>query len=214
MSNPRNIVRASITALMAAVFVSSAIGAQADSGRMVFVNTDEVGAVTEPLKPVNTTSLSLTARNSVKAINVALPKHREFRAAASKGAGNLSGFKPSMYRGRHFNKADESLRECIIARESRANYDGKGGGNLDGIPGGDYQGAYQMTPDLARGVTYMMAKESKRTKDGLLSEARSLRNVPANKWSRYWQDRAFYTILNFEKHRSGAKHWDSTRHRC
>jgi hypothetical protein len=214
MGNPRNIVRASITALVAAVFVSSAIGVQADVGDTVSPEDMNTPTGVEAPSPARISSTVMAMRSTATAIQAATPMHREYRAAVSKDARSLKGFKPSLYRGRHFSKSDESLRKCIITRESRAVYSVTGGGNLDGIPGGDYQGAYQMSPDLARGVTYMMAKESKKTNDGLLSEVRSLRDVPASEWSRYWQDRAFYTILNYENSRSGAKHWFSTSHKC
>jgi hypothetical protein len=215
--NPRTIVRATVAAFSAAVFIGSAISAQAsevdtvsvEGAAVQSVQTFESAAVINPA--VLKVEKEYVKSNKAKA-NLTI--HREYRVANSKDARDLSGVEPSMYRGLHFDKTDEPMRKCIIMRESNGIYKITGGGNLDGKPGGDYQGAYQMTPDLARGVTYMMAKESKKTDDGLLSEARSLREKPANKWSRYWQDRAFYTILNYEGDNSGAKHWHSGGYTC
>ena len=131
----------------------------------------------------------------------------EFSRAYSGRADDMKGIEPSLYRGEFFRKSDEAFRKCVIQRESRGRYNITGGGNLDSDPWGDYSGAYQLHPDLAHGVVFMMAKESKKTEDGLLDDIRDLHDIKPKNWSRYFQDRAFYTILNWEGSRSGQSHW-------
>jgi hypothetical protein len=53
----------------------------------------------------------------------------------------------------------------------------------------------------------MMLAESKASGDGLAPQIRQLKHVPIRKWSRYFQDRAFYTAW---RHGKGAKHWAPT----
>jgi hypothetical protein len=57
----------------------------------------------------------------------------------------------------------------------------------------------------------MMLKESKKTKDGLSAEIKTLFDKPIHKWSRYYQDRAFYTAW---QNGSGKKHWYYPGHNC
>jgi hypothetical protein len=42
---------------------------------------------------------------------------------------------------------------------------------------------------------------------GLTEEVKQLREMSIHKWSRYWQDAAFWTVLNYKGPMSGAKHW-------
>jgi hypothetical protein len=80
--------------------------------------------------------------------------------------------------------------------------------------GNNYYGTYQFSSAFQNGVPYMMAKESKATKDGLRKEALSLRSKAINKWNRYWQDRAFFTVLNFNGKWTGKHHWNGGRWHC
>lgn len=111
----------------------------------------------------------------------------------------------SHYRGLWFNDNHESTRRCIVWRESRGEY-----GAVSRT--GKYRGAYQFSPELTVGVTWMMQPEvrKERGKDGLLL-MRKLRSTPMNRWEPYWQDRAFWTVW---RHGKGKQHWNSTRHRC
>ena len=122
---------------------------------------------------------------------------------------DMRGVEPTLYRGRYFHPKAEERRLCIVRRESEGFYDVIN-------PGGNYFGAYQVSRDLAEGVTYMMADEHKE----LMGEARAkelladLRRTPMNKWPRYWQDAAFHTIMNWEHPLSGAAHWAGGRWHC
>jgi hypothetical protein len=122
---------------------------------------------------------------------------------------DMRGIEDSRYTGRFFQPHVEDQRKCIVKRES--------GGRYDVVSaGGGYFGAYQMSPDLGRGVTWMMLPEHKellgadRAKE-LLAD---LRTRPVNTWPRYWQDAAFSTIYNWEGDASGARHWNATRFGC
>lgn len=127
----------------------------------------------------------------------------------SEQATDMRGVEKSLYRGRYFNAKAEQKRLCIVERESEGFYDVVN-------PGGNYFGAYQVSRALAEGVTWMMAKEHK----ALMGEQRAkevlakLRAKPMNTWSRYWQDAAFHTIMNWEGPLSGASHWAGGRWTC
>jgi hypothetical protein len=134
---------------------------------------------------------------------------REQAAARSSRAQDTRGPLPSLYRGVYFHADQEPFRRCVADREGSYTYEVVGGGsNL-------YHGTYQFRDGAwRRGLTYMMASESRRTKDGLRAEARALVDVPIHKWSRYWQDRAFYTALNYRGKWSGKSHWAGGRWSC
>lgn len=119
-------------------------------------------------------------------------------------AKDLFGFMPSLYTGKWFMPGKEPVRRCIIMRESHANYR-----STSSI----YHGAYQMTAALGDGAAWMMQREvkhelGKKTAVKMMSE---LRRTPVEKWNRYWQDRAFWTIW---RHGAGAHHWGGGSHSC
>lgn len=231
LNSPRIIVRATVVALSAAIVTGSAFAAQAAEStpeqtevhKPSTVATEAVAAKkapsTDSAKPVARAAANAAApvaKTVVKAGDSAQdPKpHKNMREARSKGADDMNGPAASVYTGKFYNEKAENFRQCIVQRESNNHYSVTGGGNLDGKGGGDYQGAYQLSPALAEGATWMMAKESKEVGDGLYDEVRALQKVPANEWPRYWQDRAFWTILNWDGDYSGAKHWAGGRWTC
>lgn len=122
---------------------------------------------------------------------------------------DLKGYEPSLYRGKYFRASVEKRRKCIVIRESEARYNAIN-------PTRKYRGAYQVSPELARGATWMMLKEHK----ALLGEDRAkrilekLRKSRMNTWPRYWQDAAFSTIHNWERTGAGAAHWAGGRWHC
>jgi hypothetical protein len=122
---------------------------------------------------------------------------------------DLKGYEPSLYRGKYYKASVEKRRKCIVIRESNGRYNAIN-------PTRKYRGAYQVSPELARGVTWMMLKEHK----ALLGEERAksilekLRKSPMNTWPRYWQDAAFSTIHNWERTGAGAAHWAGGRWHC
>lgn len=132
----------------------------------------------------------------------------EYVAATSKAAKDMHGSEPSLYRGKYFYADQEAFRKCVADREGSFTYTVRGGG------GNNYYGTYQFSRAFQNGIPYMMAKESKRTKDGLRAEALKLRSKPINRWNRYWQDRAFYSVLNYNGKWSGKHHWAGGRWHC
>lgn len=133
---------------------------------------------------------------------------REEAAARSSRAQDMRGQMPSLYRGIYFYADQEPFRLCVAEREGSFHYDVQGGG------GGNYFGTYQFSKAFQPGAAYMMAKESRKTHDGLRAAALGLRYIPINQWSRYWQDRAFYTVLNYNGKWSGKGHWAGGRWHC
>lgn len=112
-------------------------------------------------------------------------------------AADLLGWMPSLYQGRWYMPAKESIRRCIMDRESNFNYRAVGAGT--------YFGAYQMNRGLAIGATYTMQREvAKELGDEGVAIVKALRSTNPNTWNRYWQDRAFWTIWQNGK---GKHHW-------
>jgi hypothetical protein len=129
-------------------------------------------------------------------------EHRNSLAPANK---EKIGFMPSLYRGEWYSNRWERVRECIMYRESRHNY--RAANKTSSA-----RGAYQFLDNSWRTpLTYMMIAESKKTKDGLRQEIKSLREKPIHEWSRYYQDRAFFTAW---RHGEGKKHWFLQGSRC
>lgn len=125
----------------------------------------------------------------------------EAKRAFSKTAKDKRGFEPSLYRGKWWNPKWKDIRHCIMDRESSFSY-------WAANPTSSARGAYQFLDSKWRqGLIWMMLDESKKTGDGLQTEIKKLRKKPIDKWSRYFQDRAFYTAL---RHGKGLFHWKAT----
>ena len=130
--------------------------------------------------------------------------HPEFVAAVTKDAKDLKGYEKSLYRGKYYEKSQESWRKCVMKRESNFRYKAKNRSS-------SASGAYQFLDNNWRdGLVWMMIKESKKTDDGLDPYLRDLFDVHITQWNRYFQDRAFFTALNFEGKWAGKKHWNAT----
>lgn len=170
-------------------------------------------AIPNPAPEISTVSYSTSAPMTTAAqANVEakkfIPKglvfHREYRAAISKDSRDLKGYEKSLYRGKYYHKDQESFRQCVMKRESHHNY--RAANSVSSA-----RGAYQFLDNNWRdGLVHMMVKESKKTDDGLIEKARALFDKPIHKWSRYWQDRAFFTAMNYDGKGSGKHHWRAT----
>lgn len=124
-------------------------------------------------------------------------------ARGSRMAADLTGYLPSLYTGKWYMPGKEDVRRCIMKRESHANYRSSNG---------VYHGAYQMSTALGRGATWMMQAEIKREMgDEGVAIVKALRKLTPNKWNRYWQDRAFWTVW---RNGAGSKHWRGGAHSC
>lgn len=119
-----------------------------------------------------------------------------------------AGIRASAYQGRYVDAKWEQYRRCVIKRES-------GGLYHIASPSGRYRGAYQVSPELAVGMGWMI-------RDELIAEGvdrsdavrigRTLRAHPIDEWARYWQDMGFWLVLN---HGKGRGHWDAgARYGC
>jgi hypothetical protein len=124
--------------------------------------------------------------------------------AKSTAAQDWKGYEPSLYTGEHYDTKWAQVRKCIMHRESRSNYRARSSISTA-------SGAYQFLESWHISLTYMMIKESRSTKDGLIDDIKALRSKPIEKWNRYYQDRAFYTAWDNGR---GADHWSQTRHGC
>lgn len=141
---------------------------------------------------------------AVKFIPKSVPVHREFRMAISKDAEDRKGYEKSLYRGKFYHKDQEKFRWCVMKRESHHNY--RAANRVSSA-----RGAYQFLDNHWRdGLVHMMIKDSKKADDGLHKKMRSLFDKPIHKWNRYYQDRAFFTALNYNGKWSGKKHWNAT----
>lgn len=123
-------------------------------------------------------------------------------------AASQHGIQHSSYTGRKFRAQDEPYRRCVAQREGRHQY-GVTGSN------GMYQGTYQMTAALVRGAAWEMRAELIATWGSAGRHTfRTLLATPGHRWDRFYQDMAFWTILNARGERSGAKHWAGGRFTC
>ena len=109
----------------------------------------------------------------------------------AKGQGKATdkhGVAPSLYTGKWYSKKAERKRRCIVRKET--------GGNYNSVSSnGRYRGAYQMSRSLAVGAAWMMQPEVKKELGAqAAATVAKLRKIPTQKWNRYWQDRAFWTI--------------------
>ena len=111
-------------------------------------------------------------------------------------ASDLMGYEPSLYTGKWYMPGKEDVRRCIMDRESNHNYRASNG---------TYHGAYQMSGPLGVGATWMMQRDvRKEFGDEGVKIVQELRKLTPNKWNRYWQDRAFWTVW---RNGAGADHW-------
>lgn len=121
--------------------------------------------------------------------------HKTERVAVS-----TTGYAPSLYRGKWYSAKWEDERKCIMDRESNFNY--RAANKTSSA-----RGAYQFLDSQWRdGLVWMMLDEG-----GNKKEIKALRNKPINKWSRYYQDRAFFTAW---RHGEGRHHWHYPGSRC
>ena len=118
-----------------------------------------------------------------------------------------AGIRPSTYTGDFFDAVDEPYRMCVVYRESRGNY--------DSVNSANHRGAYQLSKALGVGAAWMMTAELKRMFPERWELIRdTLRDNVVSRWSRFYQDMAFWTVWNWEGPRSGRHHWAHRGTRC
>jgi hypothetical protein len=190
----RRRIGASALAVVALLTVSSAIAGSAQAGVAASVTAEDVFVPVGDGEqaPAETGPTAQETADREAAL-----------ARGSRQAADLRGFMPSLYQGKWFKPGKEDVRRCIVLRESHANYR---------ATNGTYHGAYQMSAALARGATWMMQKEVRREMGAEgVAILKALRKITPNKWNRYWQDRAFWTIW---RDGAGARHWRGGAHSC
>ena len=163
----------------------------------------EVASVTPTVDVVARTASEMTPRSASL-----VTKTWKF-AFVSKATLDRTGVQPSLYRGKYYRPSLERVRQCIVRRESSGHY-------FSVSHSGTYRGAYQMSPALARGATWMMFPEFKKILGEKAAEVAMLRlrTTSIHKWTRFWQDAAFSTVYNWEHANSGASHWRATNRGC
>lgn len=143
-------------------------------------------------------ALPLTLAALLSTLLLASPAKADGITHLERIANDPTGIYPSLYQGKWYSPKHDDFRRCIMKRESRGNYRAAN-------PRSSARGAYQFLDSQWRdGLTYMMIKEERRTDGQKIPEIRDLRKKPIHKWSRYWQDRAFWTAF---RHGDGAHHW-------
>lgn len=160
--------------------------------------TPEAAATTPPqAPPAPEPSVALTGRARMLNFTMKSAETRDMR-----------GVEPSLYKGKYYRASVEKKRQCVAKRESEGFY--------DVVSHNGYYGAYQMSPSLAKGATWMMLAEHKQLlgEDVAKRVLAKLRATPINKWPRYWQDAAFSTVYNWKRTGSGAAHWAGGRWHC
>ena len=120
-----------------------------------------------------------------------------------------TGVEASAYHGKFFRKAQEPKRKCIVRRESNGHY-------FSTNRSGGYFGAYQMTRALAVGAGWMMRSELRDMFGFTVGTelSRKLRKTEPHKWNRFYQDMAWYTVVNWNGRGLGLKHWRGGRFHC
>jgi hypothetical protein len=101
---------------------------------------------------------------------------------------SMTGIRSSAYIGKYYSARHEGTRKCIVRKESRGNY-------RVVSRGGSYRGAYQFNAHLARATARKMGRSD-------------LVYKPFNHWSRFDQDKAFWTVWN---HGRGRGNWPTAR---
>ena len=158
--------------------------------------------------PVPVVRTSTTVATTATASTLAVPllvKGEPAATRAKKVSYALRGVFKSAYVGTYFDSRFEKKRMCIVKRESNGYY--------TVVSHGGYYGAYQFNDGWRKGAASLMYKTLKKE----VGAANALRLVSAlkarriNKWSRYWQDRAFWTVFN---HGRGASNWAGGRWTC
>lgn len=136
-------------------------------------------------------------------------------AVVGKGYHNptMVGYEASAYTGKYYKrsggKASEAYRKCVLMRESNGHY---GARPEFSTAAGGYQWLrpwyhalpHMIYPELSD--MYGVA-EAKRIRATLL-------RIGIPRYSRFYQDMAFYTVLSWEHKFSGAKHWSGGRWTC
>lgn len=108
----------------------------------------------------------------------------------------------------HMDAVTSAFQRCVANRESR--------GKPDAVSHtGKHRGKYQVTPDMAVGMSWHVLPWLKTWRSDAGRYAAKLRHTPMNKWPERVQDAAFVLTLHHDGHRwSGWQHWYLPGSRC
>lgn len=150
------------------------------TGALAMAVTVGTVAVLGPATPVAAAPTSTTAKSAAAAVPTG---ERNTKVSRS-----MSGIRSSAYVGKYYSARHERTRKCIVRKESGGNY-------RIASRTGKYRGAYQFNSTLARSTAKRMGRSD-------------LARKPFNTWSRFEQDKAFWTVWN---HGRGRGHWPTAR---
>lgn len=136
------------------------------------------------LGPVSTASAAPASASPAASAATAAPTGER----NTKVSRSMSGIRSSAYVGKYYSSRHEGTRKCIVRKESGGNY-------RIASRTGKYRGAYQFNANLARHTAKKMGHSD-------------LANKPFNQWSRFHQDKAFWTVWNNGR---GRGHWPTAR---
>jgi hypothetical protein len=171
----RNLVGVLLATIMLVASCGTVTQADAKS-----VPSKAAQSVTEPSnKVVQVRVVQAASRVSVRpSVNPAVPT-------------KMRGIYASAYIGKHYKPRWESVRKCIVRRESGGNYRAANKHSTA-------RGAYQFLAFWQRKLPVLMHKPH-------------LRNKPIVKWSRYDQDHAFWFVF---KNGKGKRNWYYAPKQC
>lgn len=108
---------------------------------------------------------------------------------------DMHGYRHSLYTGKYFEAGREEYRLCVIQRESGGQYD----------LSGSYQGAYQFGSFWHDSLLSKLDPEMRSTYGSAWTRVKAtLSGRSIHSWPRFFQDAAFWTVLN---HGAGASNW-------
>lgn len=148
---------------------------------------DLLGAAVQQQQAANAAAAAKrkAARAKAKAKAIAAAKR------LARQSRDMVGIERSLYRGRYYVKRHESVRRCIVRRESNGYYRVE---NRSSSAAGAYQFLLSTSNYVARKM-----------------DRRDLVGVPASRWNRLEQDKAFWTLWN---HGRGRGHWAGGNYAC
>lgn len=115
---------------------------------------------------------------------------------------SMNGIRPSAYKGRYYTEAAERFRLCVIKRES-------GGRYWAANPTSSARAAYQWLSGWQESIPWMLKDELQEIHGKRLGAqvVRAMQRTPRERWPRWYQDAAFFTVVNYDGPFSGARHW-------
>jgi len=150
------------------------------TGALAMAVTMGTVAVLGPASPAAAAPTTTAAKSAATAVPAG---ERNTKVSRS-----MSGIRSSAYVGKYYSARHERTRRCIVRKESGGNY-------RIASRTGKYRGAYQFNSSLARSTASRMGRSD-------------LARKPFNTWSRFEQDKAFWTVWN---HGRGRGHWPTAR---